>query len=70
MDDSTIDTVRQLLNGALDETDDAEVHFKLRTALQLLSVVEERDQQLKQDLKEAAFSEDTLARLREQGYLD
>jgi hypothetical protein len=67
---STIDTVRKLLNGALDETDDSEVHFKLRSALQLLAVVEAKDERLQQDLRTAEISEEALQRLRDQGYLD
>jgi hypothetical protein len=70
MGESTIDTVRQLLNGSLERTDDPEVGFKLRTALQLLSVVEERDQRLREDLEGAALSDEVVQRLDELGYLD
>lgn len=36
MPNETLGTVRQLLSAILDETEDTEVNFKLRTALQLL----------------------------------
>ena len=67
---STIDTVRRLLHGALEETDDSETNFKLRSALQLLAVVEARDERLQQDLADADLSEEAVGRLQEMGYLD
>lgn len=38
MSRDTLSTVRELLTTVLDETDDAELHYKLRTAIQLLDV--------------------------------
>lgn len=67
---NTIDTVRELLGGALDETDDPEVHFKLRSALQLLSVVEANDERLQHGLRDADLPDEAVDRLRELGYLD
>ena len=66
----TVDTIRALLNGAIDETEDSETHFKLRSALQLLAVVEERDDRLRRDLGNVELPEETTERLRELGYLD
>jgi hypothetical protein len=66
----TVDTIRALLDGAIDETDDPETHFKLRSALQLLAVVEERDERLQRDLRDVELPEGTASRLRELGYLD
>jgi hypothetical protein len=66
----TVDTIRALLDGAIDETDDPETNFKLRSALQLLAVVEERDERLQRDLRDVELPERTASRLRELGYLD
>ena len=66
----TIDTVRKLLNGVLEETDDSAARFRLRSALQLLDVVEARDERLQHDLRDADLPEETVDRLRELGYLD
>jgi MoxR-like ATPase len=66
----TVDTIRALLDGAIDETDDPETNFKLRSALQLLAVVEERDERLQRDLRDVELPEGTASRLRELGYLD
>ncbi|RLM56671.1 hypothetical protein DVK02_09255 [Halobellus sp. Atlit-31R] len=67
MTDETIETVRTLLRGALESTDDTEVHFKLRTALQLLDVHENDIDRL----QEAAESDEGLQeRLDDLGYLE
>lgn len=42
MGDETLETVQTLLESVLERTDDSEVHYKLRTALQLLVVHESR----------------------------
>ncbi|RLM90942.1 hypothetical protein D3D02_04070 [Halobellus sp. Atlit-38R] len=66
MTDETIETVRTLLRGALENTDDTEVHYKLRTALQLLDVYKNDIDQL----QEAAESDGDLEeRLSDLGYL-
>lgn len=48
MPKTTLDTIDELLEGALNETDDSEVHYKLRNARQLLDVVKQhyRDEAL------------------------
>lgn len=67
MSGETIETIRTLLEWVLENTDDDEVHYKLRTALQLLRVQEEDISRL----KEAAETDDDLEeRLRALGYLE
>ena len=70
MAETVVDTTRALLDGVLAETDDAEVHFKLRTALQLLDVVEVQHEAAREALAHADLDEAIRADLRELGYLD
>lgn len=67
MADETIETIRTLLESVLEQCDDGEMNYKLRTALQLLDVQENRIDRL----TVAAESDDDLEeRLRNLGYLD
>lgn len=63
----TLSTIEAMLESLLEETDDQEVHYKLRTALQLLEAH-------KQDISEleAAADDNTglAGRLRDLGYLE
>jgi hypothetical protein len=66
MNEDPTETIRQLLKSALEESDDSEVHYKLRTALQLLDYQEDQIDRL----AEAAAADDDLEkRLRDMGYL-
>ncbi|MFB6092437.1 MAG: hypothetical protein ABEK02_05450 [Haloquadratum sp.] len=67
MNDETAETVRRLLRSVLETTDDAEVHYKLRTALQLLDIHRNEVNRLKDA---AERDEDLHERLRELGYLE
>ncbi|MFB6107559.1 MAG: hypothetical protein ABEJ82_01805 [Haloplanus sp.] len=66
----TINTLRQLLDGALDHADDEKARYRIRTALQYL-VVLERERALEHEAVEAAAHEDDelRERLTELGYL-
>ncbi len=67
MSDRTLDTIETLLESLLEETDDADVHYKLRTALQLLDV----HRADLTDLDEVADEDTELQeRLRNLGYVD
>ena len=66
MSQDTLSTVRELLVTVLDETDDAEVHYKLRTAMQLLDI-HCRDLTRLDDLAE---DDELRSRLEDLGYLD
>jgi len=63
----TLDTIETLLESLLEETDDADIHYKLRTALQLLDV----HRADLTDLDEVADEDTELQeRLRNLGYVD
>jgi regulator of RNase E activity RraB len=67
MNEDTLDTTRRILESLLEETDDPEVHYRLRTALQLL-VAHEDDLA---SLEEICRGDDELdERLRELGYVE
>ena len=66
MGDETLDTIGALLESLLDETDDADASYKLRTALQLLELHRDNINRL----RDAAETDGNLReRLRELGYL-
>jgi hypothetical protein len=60
------ETIRQLLQSALEESDDSDVHYKIRTALQLLDFQEDQINRL---TEAAAADPDLEKRLRDMGYL-
>jgi hypothetical protein len=65
--DTTIETTKELLRSLLEETDDGDVHYKLRTALQLIEIHEDNLTRL----EEVAGNDDELAeRLANLGYID
>ena len=66
MPNETLGTVRRLLTALLDETDGSEVHYKLRTALQLLDAHENDLEHLKEVADDDAELRD---RLQDLGYL-
>jgi len=70
MPESTIDTIDALLRDGIEATEDSEVHFKLRTARQLLQVVREEKEQAVASLANADLDDELRARLRELGYVD
>lgn len=67
---TTIETIGLLLEGALEETDDPEVNYKLRAALQLLVVVEEDRAGVHEVLEYADIGDETRRELRELGYIE
>ena len=66
----TSETIESLLQSAIERTDDEEVHYKLRTAMQLLDVVRVRNEQLSDTLSAVELDGDLEARLEELGYLE
>lgn len=70
MSKTTVETTRRLLDSALEEVDDPDVSFKIRSALQLLVLIEERTDEAKKTLEEADIDEKTRESLHELGYLD
>jgi len=70
MGETTIGTIETLLEGAIEETDDSDISFKIRSALQLLMVVEEQHVAARDALEEAEIDDEVRAGLRDLGYLD
>jgi hypothetical protein len=70
MSETTIDALRSLLENALQEVDDSEAEFQLRTALQLLIALEEQHEGAREILEEAEIDGEVRENLRELGYLD
>ena len=66
----TFKTIEKLLEGALDETDNPEVRYELRSVQQLLRAVQQRHENLDEALDETAGDEDILTNLRDLGYLE
>ena len=70
MSELAIDTIDNLLESSIEETNDAEIRFKLRTARQLLAVLRNDQEQVAQTLEEVELTEESRQQLRELGYLD
>ena len=70
MSETTVDTIRQLLKRAADETDDPEARYKINSARQLLQVVEHDEALFYDRVSDAVEDEAVLKRLRELGYLE
>ena len=67
MSDDTLDTISSLLEAVIADTDDSEVHYQLRTALQLLEL--HRDDLTRLD--EAVDGDSELReRLQDLGYIE
>ena len=70
MTDSPLDTIRQLVESAIEATDDSDVHYKLRTACQLVDVVEYHHEDLLESLEDANLDDELRDELRDMGYLN
>lgn len=70
MAETTLDVIETLLESAIEETDDPDIIFKLRQALQLLLIVEDRHITVREELTDADLDEDVRKSLHELGYLD
>ncbi|MFC7135338.1 MULTISPECIES: hypothetical protein [Salinibaculum] len=70
MAESTLGTIEELLNSTMEETDDAEVHYKLRSAQQLLEVVQQRHDNLDHAIEDAVTDGELRENLSELGYLE
>jgi hypothetical protein len=70
MTETTVGTIRTLLKNSVAEVDDPEVQFKLRTALQLLSVVDRQQAEASEALADAELDSDVRENLRDLGYVD
>ena len=70
MPENHVETVRTMLESVLAETTDPELRFKLRTALQLLVLIEDRHDGARAALEDAELDRELRENLRDLGYLD
>jgi hypothetical protein len=70
MTETTVDTMETILTSALDETEDRDIKFKLRTALQLLVVIGEQEKAARNALEDCTLDDELRRRLRDLGYLN
>jgi hypothetical protein len=69
-ENTTAGRAAELVEWVLQDTDDDEHRFKLRTALQLLEVVQEQQEAVNQTLAGSDLDEQTRENLQELGYLE
>ena len=70
MYDSSLDTIQQLVNGAIEEEEeDSEINFRLRTASQLVDAVEHHEADLSETLEDADLDDEVEDKLSEMGYI-
>ena len=62
-------TIEGLLEGVQGDVEDPDARYKLRAARQLLSVLEQRNEDLSVAVSEAVSDDELRERLRELGYL-
>ena len=70
MADTTLETIDELLRGAMDDIDDAEARFKLRNARQLLLAVAQQHDDLDDAIETAVDDEEVMRSLRDLGYVE
>ena len=68
--DSSLDTVKQLIDGAIEDVDDTDTSFKLRTASQLVDAIEHHEESLSETLDTAPLDDDVESDLRDMGYIN
>lgn len=64
-----LETIERLLEGVQKEVDDPDASYKLRTARQLLSVLEQRNEDMSAAVEEVESDEELREQLRDLGYL-
>lgn len=67
---TTIGRVIELTENVLQDTDNDESKFKLRTAIQLLEIMQERHDAASDVLADCDLDEQVQANLQELGYLE
>ncbi|AKH96793.1 hypothetical protein [Halanaeroarchaeum sulfurireducens] len=74
MERSTLETIDSLIEQSVDLTENSEVRFKLRTARQLISVIEEEQETLDETVdklvEDSDIDEEVYETLRELGYVE
>jgi len=70
MAETTLNTIDELLEGAFDDVNDPDVRYKLRSARQLLQVVQQRHETLDEAIDDAISDEQIMSNLRDLGYIE
>jgi len=70
MAETTLTTIDELLEGVFSEVDDPDVRYKLRSARQLVQVVQQRHDMLDDAIENAVDDEAILSSLNDLGYLE
>ncbi|WP_336338280.1 hypothetical protein [Haloarcula brevis] len=70
MADTTLATIDELLEGAFDDVDDPDVRYKLRSARQLLQVIQQQQDIVDEAIDAAVEDEEILRNLRDLGYTE
>jgi len=70
MGETTLETIDELLEGLMDDVETEEGRYKLRSARQLLLVVQQRHDEVDELLEDAVGDETVLENLRDLGYLN
>ena len=70
MPSSTVGTIKQLVDASIEETDNSEVRYKLRTASQLVDVLQHNNEDLSEMLENADSDAELKQKLRDMGYME
>jgi hypothetical protein len=70
MAETTLGTIDELLEGAFDDVDDPDVRYKLRSARQLVQVLQQRQDSLDEAVHDAIDDKEIMSNLRDLGYID
>ncbi|WP_436930678.1 hypothetical protein [Halosimplex halobium] len=70
MAETTLGTIDELLEGAFDDVDDPDVRYKLRSARQLVQVLQQRQDSLDEAVHDTIDDEEIMSTLRDLGYID
>ena len=67
---TTLDTIDELLEGALEDVEGPEARFKIRSARQLVIVAQNNSNTLDVAVRSAVDDETILSTLRDLGYIE
>ncbi|QCC48206.1 hypothetical protein DV707_11325 [Halobellus limi] len=67
---SPLSTIKQLVDSSIEKTDDSEIRFKLRTASQLVDVVQNHHDDLIDSLEDTDLDDELQEELRDMGYIE
>lgn len=67
---TTLDTIDELLEGALEDVEGPEARFKIRSARQLVIVAQNNSNTLNVAVQSAVDDETILSTLRDLGYIE